>query len=130
TLEGAPGNDDVQREMIRSELAGTAVAVGGSFKPQIDGHATMLGAFLRRTSLDEVPQLINVVKGDMALVGPRPALRWEHDMFPPEYQRRCSVRPGITGLWQVSGRSRLSTLEMLKLDLRYVDERSFLGDLK
>ena len=89
-----------------------------------------MGGILRATSLDEITQLFNVVKGEMALVGPRPALDWEHEAYPPRYRRRTDVLPGLTGLWQVSGRSRLSTPEMLDFDLEYVDRRSLGLDLQ
>ncbi|HEY4605543.1 MAG TPA: sugar transferase, partial [Blastococcus sp.] len=90
---------------------------------------TRPGRFLRRTSLDELPQLLNVIRGDMSLVGPRPCLAWEAEMFPPEYAERFSVRPGMTGLWQVHGRSTVGTLEMLRLDLEYVRNRCLRLDL-
>ena len=88
-----------------------------------------MGAFLRRSSIDEIPQLWNVVCGHMSLVGPRPVLPWEAELFPPWAARRFDVRPGITGLWQVSGRNRLSMLDGLALDVRYVDHRSLWTDL-
>jgi len=84
---------------------------------------------LRRYSLDELPQLINVLRGDMALIGPRPCLEWEAEMFPAEYASRFTVRPGLTGLWQVSGRSTLGTLDMLRMDVEYVRLRSLRVDL-
>ena len=89
----------------------------GSSKLNGDRRVTRIGAFLRRTSLDELPQLINVLRGEMALVGPRPCLDWEAELFPAEYAPRFNVRPGLTGLWQVSGRSTLGTLDMLRLDV-------------
>jgi lipopolysaccharide/colanic/teichoic acid biosynthesis glycosyltransferase len=101
----------------------------GSSKLNNDHRITRTGAFLRRTSLDELPQLLNVLRGDMTLVGPRPCLDWEADMFPEEFQPRFSVRPGLTGLWQVSGRSTLGTLDMLRLDVRYIRNRSLRTDL-
>src|SRR5260370_1629977 len=78
-----------------------------SFKLADDPRVTRVGKWLRATSLDEITQLFNVVKGEMALVGPRPALDWEHEAFEPRYRRRTDVLPGLTGLWQVSGRSPL-----------------------
>jgi lipopolysaccharide/colanic/teichoic acid biosynthesis glycosyltransferase len=90
---------------------------------------TRLGVWLRRSSLDELPQLINVVRGEMSLVGPRPVLSWEADMFGQPYQRRFDVKPGMTGLWQVSGRNRLTMREALELDVEYVARRSFVFDL-
>ena len=105
------------------------ISVNGSCKLDGDARVTSIGAFLRKTSLDELPQLLNVLFGDMSLVGPRPCLEWEARMFPAQFQPRFSVRPGITGLWQISGRSTVSTLEMLHLDLAYVRTRNRVGDL-
>jgi len=121
--------DEMLRELIAAELRGEDTSVDGSYKLDSDPRVTPIGAFLRKTSLDELPQLINVLFGDMSLVGPRPCLEWEARMFPSEFQPRFSVRPGITGLWQVSGRSTVSTLEMLHLDLTYVRTRNLIGDL-
>ena len=117
-------HDDSLRDLIERELRGEDTAVNGSSKLNGDRRVTQVGAFLRRTSLDELPQLINVVRGDMALVGPRPCLEWEAELFPVEFGPRFRVRPGLTGLWQVSGRSTLGTLDMLRLDVRYVHTRS------
>ena len=121
--------DEMLRELIAAELRGEDTSVDGSYKIDSDPRVTAIGAFLRKTSLDELPQLINVLLGDMSLVGPRPCLEWEARMFPSEFQPRFTVRPGITGLWQVSGRSTVSTLDMLHLDLTYVRTRNLLGDL-
>jgi lipopolysaccharide/colanic/teichoic acid biosynthesis glycosyltransferase len=121
--------DEMLRELIAAELRGEDTSVDGSYKIDSDPRVTAIGAFLRKTSLDELPQLINVLLGDMSLVGPRPCLEWEARMFPSEFQPRFSVRPGITGLWQVSGRSTVSTLDMLHLDLTYVRTRNLTGDL-
>jgi lipopolysaccharide/colanic/teichoic acid biosynthesis glycosyltransferase len=121
--------DEMLRELIAAELRGEDTSVDGSYKLDSDPRVTPIGAFLRKTSLDELPQLINVLLGDMSLVGPRPCLEWEARMFPTEFQPRFSVRPGITGLWQVSGRSNVGTLEMLHLDLTYVRTRTLLSDL-
>jgi lipopolysaccharide/colanic/teichoic acid biosynthesis glycosyltransferase len=124
------GSDDrAHRDLIARELAGEDTVVNGSSKLNGDRRITRTGAFLRRTSLDELPQLLNVLRGDMTLVGPRPCLEWEADMFPPQYQPRFNVPPGLTGLWQVSGRSTLGTLDMLKLDVAYVRTRSLKSDL-
>src|SRR4051812_3643629 len=122
-------DDGALRTLIARELAGEDTVENGSSKLNNDRRITRIGAFLRKTSLDELPQLINVVRGDMTLVGPRPCLDWEADMFPAEFSPRFSVRPGLTGLWQVSGRSALGTLEMLQLDVRYVRSRSLRSDL-
>ena len=126
----SPGGDDAAlRDLIARELRGEDTVVNGSSKLNGDRRVTRTGAFLRRTSLDELPQLINVLRGDMTLVGPRPCLDWEAEMFPPEFAPRFAVRPGLTGLWQVSGRSTLGTLEMLKLDVEYVRSRSLRSDV-
>jgi lipopolysaccharide/colanic/teichoic acid biosynthesis glycosyltransferase len=114
-------NDDrIHRDYVTGLLSSEeapAVAAGGLFKLDADPRVTPLGGWLRRTSLDELPQLINVLKGEMSLVGPRPVLAWEADMFDEPYQRRFAVKPGLTGLWQVSGRSKLSMRDALQLDV-------------
>jgi lipopolysaccharide/colanic/teichoic acid biosynthesis glycosyltransferase len=123
------GDDTALRELIARELRGVDTSTGGSCKLDADSRITPIGAFLRRTSLDELPQLINVLRGEMTMVGPRPCLDWEAEMFPSEFDARFTVPPGVTGLWQVSGRSTVGTLDMLRLDLEYVQSRSLLGDL-
>lgn len=122
-------DDSALREIVQRELTGAREEEDGSFKLHADPRITRVGRWLRRTSLDEVPQLINILRGQMSLVGPRPALAWEAELFPPEFRRRTDVPPGLTGLWQVRGRSRLSTPEMLRLDVEYVDTRSLGLDL-
>jgi len=99
-------------------------------KLEEDNRVTRVGGFLRRTSLDELPQLWNVVRGEMSLVGPRPPIQYEVDKYPAEAFRRFAVRPGVTGLWQVSGRSLLSFREMVELDAEYVERRSLPLNLK
>jgi len=126
----APSDDSALRQAFADELAGVAQPENDSFKLHDDPRVTSIGKLLRATSLDEVPQLFNVVKGEMSLVGPRPALDWEHEMFTPAQQRRTDVLPGLTGLWQVSGRSRLSTPEMVELDLEYVERSSIWLDIQ
>jgi len=125
------GNDDrIHRDYVTNLLsADPAAGRSGLFKLDADPRVTRLGAWLRRTSLDELPQLINVLRGDMSLVGPRPVLPWEAELFPQPYQQRFAVKPGITGLWQVSGRSRLAMRQALELDIEYVLRRSFAFDL-
>lgn len=103
---------------------------GTRYKTLEDPRITRVGRLLRRTNLDELPQLVNVLAGEMSLVGPRPAIRYELDHYRPEYFARLAVRPGMTGLWQVTRRDRLSAAEMMALDLRYVRERSLLLDLR
>ena len=122
------GDDRELRELIARELRGEDTVENGSSKLNNDSRVTRTGAFLRKTSLDELPQLFNVLRGDMTLVGPRPCLCWEAEMFPEEFEPRFSVPPGLTGLWQVSGRSTLGTLDMLRLDVRYVESRSLRSD--
>jgi lipopolysaccharide/colanic/teichoic acid biosynthesis glycosyltransferase len=95
------------------------------FKLTGDARITRAGRFLRKTSLDELPQLINVLLGSMSLVGPRPCLDYEVEKYPDHAFGRFAVKPGISGLWQVSGRSELSFDEMIALDLAYVCRRSF-----
>ena len=124
------GDDDcAHRELIASELRGEDTSTEGSWKLANDGRITLVGSILRRTSLDELPQLINILCGDMTLVGPRPCLEWEAEMFPSEFHDRFAVRPGLTGLWQVSGRSTVGTLDMLRLDVDYVRHRTLRGDI-
>lgn len=107
-----------------------AVAPGVLFKLPADPRVTRVGRVLRRWSLDELPQLVNVARGEMAMVGPRPALPAEVERYPSEMHRRLTVRPGITGLWQVSGRSDLSWDETVRLDLHYADHWSLDLDLR
>ena len=102
---------------------------GGMFKLRQDPRVTPPGRWLRRYSIDEVPQLLNVLRGDMSLVGPRPPLPHEVDQYDAAMHRRLHVRPGMTGLWQISGRSDLAWNEAIRLDLYYVDNWSMLQDL-
>jgi lipopolysaccharide/colanic/teichoic acid biosynthesis glycosyltransferase len=99
-------------------------------KLEADPRVTKIGDFLRRTSIDELPQLWNVLRGEMSLVGPRPPIQYEVDKYPARAYRRFAVRPGITGLWQVKGRSLTSFPEMIALDVEYVERRSLLLNLK
>lgn len=120
-------------EAVRVETLERAVQDRGNavmFKMREDPRITKPGRFLRKYSLDELPQLWNVLRGDMSLVGPRPALPSEVAEYDDTARRRLSVRPGITGLWQVSGRSDLSWEDTVRLDLYYVDNWSFLRDLQ
>ena len=100
------------------------------FKMRRDPRVTKVGAWLRRWSLDELPQLFNVLTGDMSLVGPRPALPQEAARYGDDMRRRLKVKPGITGLWQVSGRSDLSAEESVRLDIRYVENWSVALDVQ
>lgn len=127
------GNDDRMHRayvtsMLSAEQADPAPN-GMLFKLVSDPRITRLGVWLRRTSLDELPQLINVLRGEMSLVGPRPVLPWEARLLGEMYQPRFTAKPGITGLWQVSGRSRLSMRTALELDVEYARRRSVVLDL-
>jgi exopolysaccharide biosynthesis polyprenyl glycosylphosphotransferase len=103
---------------------------GPVFKLSNDPRVTKIGKFLRRYSIDEIPQLLNVLKGDMSLVGPRPQVLWEAAAYDDWAKRRLRVPPGITGLWQVSGRASLSYEEMIELDIYYIENWSIGLDLK
>jgi lipopolysaccharide/colanic/teichoic acid biosynthesis glycosyltransferase len=95
-----------------------------------DPRITRLGALLRKSSLDELPQLINVIKGDMSLVGPRPPIAYEVDAYAPWHRQRLQARPGITGIWQVRGRGLVTFDEMVLMDIDYIKQQSFWLDLK
>jgi lipopolysaccharide/colanic/teichoic acid biosynthesis glycosyltransferase len=129
------GNDDrahrayVTGMLAAEEVDDDAARSGGLFKLVGDRRITPVGAWLRRTSLDELPQLINVLRGEMSLVGPRPMLAWEAELLAESYRPRFTVKPGMTGLWQVSGRSRLSMRAALELDVEYVRRCGVLVDL-
>ncbi|MBV7391185.1 sugar transferase [Enterococcus sp. ALS3] len=103
---------------------------GPMFKIKRDPRITRVGHFLRKFSIDEFPQLLNVLKGDMSIVGPRPALPKEVDQYSAYHRLRLLVKPGCTGLWQVSGRNKLHFEEMISLDISYINKGSFLFDLK
>jgi lipopolysaccharide/colanic/teichoic acid biosynthesis glycosyltransferase len=105
-------------------------AKGHLFKIKDDPRITRVGKIIRKTSIDELPQLFNVLRGDMSLVGPRPPLIREAELYSPYHMQRLQVIPGCTGLWQVSGRSNLDFDQMIELDLRYISERCLLLDLK
>jgi lipopolysaccharide/colanic/teichoic acid biosynthesis glycosyltransferase len=125
-------DDAVHRAYVTRLLTDDVPVAGGAsglFKLEADPRITPIGRWLRRTSLDELPQLINIVRGEMSLVGPRPSLAWEAELYSETDRQRFEVLPGITGLWQVSGRSRLSMREALALDVEYVRRRSIWFDL-
>ena len=123
------------RSMVVDAEARLAQLQGGNktnevmFKLKKDPRITPVGGFIRRFSIDELPQLFNVIQGDMSLIGPRPPLPREVAKYTPDEMRRLRVRPGITGLWQISGRSDLSWDETIRLDLYYIDNWSPLQDL-
>jgi lipopolysaccharide/colanic/teichoic acid biosynthesis glycosyltransferase len=125
-------DDGIHRAYVTAMLAGRSVAADtdrGIYKLTRDPRVTSIGRFLRKTSLDELPQLINVLRGEMSLVGPRPVLPYEAEMFEPRHRARFSVKPGITGLWQVSGRSLLTMQQALDLDVEYASRRNLALDL-
>ena len=116
-------DDALHRRTARDWFAGRA-GHGDRYKTLADDRITRVGRLLRRINLDELPQLVNVVLGDMSLVGPRPAIPYELAHYDPVYYKRLNVPPGITGLWQVTRRDRLSAAEMMELDLQYVRDAS------
>ncbi len=121
----------VDAELIKARLAEQNEGNGALFKMRKDPRITRPGSWLRRYSLDELPQLINVVRGEMSLVGPRPALPEETAKYDGTHMiRRIVVKPGITGLWQVSGRSDLSLADSMRLDVHYVENWSLFLDLQ
>lgn len=124
--------EDLHREAYKRNIEGDAPAGEDSCfgKVRNDPRVTRFGAKLRRTSLDELPQLLNVIRGDMSFVGPRPPIPYEVEEYKTHHRKRLDMKPGITGLWQVSGRSRLSFEEMVSLDIFYIENWSFLLDLK
>jgi lipopolysaccharide/colanic/teichoic acid biosynthesis glycosyltransferase len=117
-------------EQQKALLAAHNETSGVLFKIRADPRITKVGAWLRRWSFDELPQLFNVLNGEMSLVGPRPALPEETNLYGDHVHRRFAVRPGITGLWQVNGRSDLPWDDAVRLDLRYVENWSFMLDLQ
>ncbi|MFN8476130.1 MAG: undecaprenyl-phosphate glucose phosphotransferase [Anaerolineae bacterium] len=120
----------VDAEQQLMQLKEQNEASGPLFKMRNDPRQTRVGRFIRRTSLDELPQLLNVLNGDMSLVGPRPPIPREVEQYDEWHRRRLDVAPGLTGLWQVSGRSQLTFDEMVMLDLYYAENWSLLLDLK
>ncbi len=127
------GADDAfHRQAVARWARGTPCQVDGrsAYKPERDPRVTRVGRFLRLTGLDEVPQLLNVLRGDMSLVGPRPAIPYELEHYRPWYHRRFVVKPGITGLWQVNRHLAPSLEEAMALDLAYVRRMSLRLDLE
>ena len=117
-------DEDEHAEYIEALVDGRAARHGQLFKLEDDPRRTRLGRVLRNWSIDELPQLINVLRGDMSLIGPRPSTPEEAALFDDSSRARLRVRPGLTGLWQVNGRSRLTHQEMVDLDLEYVESWS------
>lgn len=120
----------VNAEEIKEKLKEQNEMSGPMFKIKDDPRITKIGKFIRKTSIDELPQLVNVLKGDMSLVGPRPSLPNEVKDFETWMLKRLNVKPGLTCYWQVSGRNNIDFEDWMKLDIKYVNERSFLLDIK
>jgi lipopolysaccharide/colanic/teichoic acid biosynthesis glycosyltransferase len=125
-------NEEVHRQAIRRLWAGERLSEdpNSPYKLTNDARVTRVGHWLRRTSLDELPQLLNVLRGEMSIVGPRPVIPYELEHFQEWHHERHNVKPGITGAWQVGGRGRLNIEEMLELDIGYVRTWSIWTDLK
>ncbi len=129
-------DDEIHRQFaamfINGDNDGCHERNGGKplFKMERDPRITRIGYWLRRTSLDELPQLFNIIQGDMSLVGPRPPIAYEIENYQPWHLERLKITPGLTGLWQVMGRSEVSFDEMVHLDLHYINHWSLLLDLK
>ncbi|MBV9211475.1 MAG: sugar transferase, partial [Acidobacteria bacterium] len=131
----AGADDASHRDYLKQYIAGEAgTNLGDKQKPVYklhnDARVTRLGRVLRRLSLDELPQLLNVLRGDMSIVGPRPPIPYEVEAYELWHRKRLDMKPGLTGLWQVSGRNRLPFEEMVRLDLFYIENWSLLLDLK
>lgn len=117
--------EELKRELlIQNEMSGPM------FKMKNDPRITKVGRVIRKTSIDELPQLFNVLKGDMSLVGPRPSLPNEVDEFEDWMMKRLSVKPGLTCFWQVSGRNNIEFEDWMKMDIKYIEERNIFVDLK
>ena len=132
TMHSGAGHE-THREFVIGLIAARELAPGETqaqrdesnfFKMANDTRVTRVGRFLRKSSLDELPQLWNVLRGEMSLVGPRPPIRYEVEQYPSHWFARFDVKPGVTGLWQVSGRSNVTLEEMVRLDVEYIQRRS------
>lgn len=124
-------NPRIHQDYVAKLIAGNLDEADGIYKIVNDPRITPLGRFLRKSSLDELPQFVNILKNDMSLVGPRPPLPYEFERYQTWHKRRVlELKPGLTGLWQVEGRSRTTFDEMVRMDLRYAIERSLWFDVK
>ncbi len=126
-------DESSHKELVKAWVSGNAQASNdpnAGFKLANDKRITRLGAFLRRTSLDELPQLLNILRGEMSLVGPRPVPLYEVEEYADWHHERFCAPPGLTGWWQVKGRGRATFDESIKLDIEYVRNRSFWMDMK
>jgi lipopolysaccharide/colanic/teichoic acid biosynthesis glycosyltransferase len=120
---------DIHREYIEDLIKGSERSHADEdgrdlYKLAADDRVTRMGRFLRKTSLDELPQLFDVLRGKMSLVGPRPVIPYEADLYPPDYDLRFAVKPGLTGLWQVNGRNERTYREMVEFDIAWARRRS------
>lgn len=120
----------IDAESRLDELLHKNEVEGAMFKMKEDPRVTKIGKFIRKTSLDELPQLLNVLKGNMSLVGPRPPLEREVREYTPHDKQRLMVKPGCSGLWQISGRNDVGFDEMVNFDIEYIKSRSTINDLK
>jgi len=126
----ASNDSGIHREFSQNLIRGNVVSPAGVYKIQNDPRVTSIGRFLRATSLDELPQFINVLSGTMSLVGPRPPIPYEYECYQPWHRRRLlNTKPGITGKWQVYGRSRTTFDEMVRMDIQYIREQSIWTDI-
>jgi len=126
-------DDHAHREYMKAYVNGEVVVTRPdqeTFKPHEEAQVTRVGRFLRKTSLDELPQLLNVLKGEMSLVGPRPNVEWEVEAYKPWHLKRLDILPGITGLAQIRGRSRITFDEIVRHDIEYIEKQSLILDLK
>ncbi len=132
----ADADEEIHRAAYRKNIEGLTDANAGSAEKPVfgkvknDARVTKFGGFLRRTSLDELPQFLNVLRGEMSVVGARPPIPYEVEDYEIKHRRRLDMKPGITGLWQVSGRNRLTFEEMVQIDLFYIENWSLWLDLK
>ena len=117
-------------EELKEKLAVDNERTGPMFKIKNDPRITNIGRFIRKTSIDELPQLVNILKGEMSIVGPRPSLPKEVKCFEEWMMERLSIKPGLTCYWQVAGRNDIEFTEWMKLDIKYIKERSILIDTK
>lgn len=126
--------DSLHRKAVAKYISGEKLSGDGtgniSYKLTEDPRVTRVGRFLRKTSLDELPQFFNVLHGEMSLVGPRPPLPYEVEMYSPHDWLRLSGKPGLTGIWQVYGRSRITFQSMVQMDIEYLQQQSLWEDLK
>lgn len=128
-------NDDTShrtaiQQFMNGEQIDNSTHTTNHYKLLTDSRITRVGKFIRKTSLDELPQFLNVLRGDMSLVGPRPPLPYEVELYSPHDCLRLAGKPGLTGIWQVYGRSRVPFAEMVEMDITYLQEQSLLLDLK